>query len=353
MAERIFGELISRNQADGKLVCIGYDPDLDKLPERFTHVRGTVPDNPRQLDPEAHYQRTCVYYDFLKPITDTTHHYACAIKPNIAFYEHSDAGEEALSNTIWYVNNEYPHIPIIGDVKRADIGNTNKGYAEMAFDRYGFDAITVNPYFGHDTYDPFYKYPGKGIIVLCKTTNPGAALYQDAPIDIYQYQREQILKGSPMTNDEMDLAQMAAREHYSETLVEEMNKEEKLTDDQKQFLEKHRPDSKLLPMYQVIALRTATLAAKHPEMTFGLVVGATHPEAFKPVRLLAPNLLFLIPGIGKQGGDLEATLKFAGDNIVINSSSGIIFASKGIDFALAAQREAMKLHEQIRSLKAA
>jgi len=189
--------------------------------------------------------------------------------------------------------------------------------------------------------------------VLCKTTNPGAALYQDAPVDFYQYQREQILKGSPMTDDEMDLAQVAAKQHYSDTLLEALDKESKLTEKQRRFLEKHRPSNRLLPIYQIVALRTATLAAKHPDTTFGLVVGATHPKAFKPVRLLAPNLLFLIPGIGKQGGDLESTLKFAGDNIVINSSSGIIFASSGPDFAEAAKREVIKLDNQIRHLKQA
>lgn len=243
MAERNFGELVKKNQSDGKLVCVGYDPDLDKLPpSRFTHVRGMLSGNPHQLDYSARSQRARVFQDFLRPIADATHPYVCTIKPNIAFYEHSEEGEITLSNIILYTSKEYPHIPIIGDVKRADIGNTNKGYAEMAFDRYGFDAITVNPYFGHDTYDPFLRYPGKGLIVLCKTTNPGAALYQDAPVDLYQYQREQILKGSPLTDDEMDLAKIAAKDHYSDTLEEELSKDPKLSEAERQFLAKHQPN---------------------------------------------------------------------------------------------------------------
>lgn len=352
MAERDFGKSISKNQADGKLVCAGFDPDLDKLPSYlFPHLRGTLPDDPHQLDSDARFQRTRVFGDFLKPIINAVHPYICAIKPNIAFYEHSEEGERTLGNFIRYTQANFPEIPVIGDVKRADIRNTTKGYAEMAFDRFNFDAVTTNPYFGHDTYDPFLKYPGKGLIVLCKTTNPGAALYQDAPVDIYQYQREQILKGSPLTDDEMDLAQIAAKRHYSANWSEEQNKGPELITWQAQFLDRYLPSTHSIPMYQLIALRTATLAAKHPETTFGLVVGATHPGAFEPVRLIAPKMLFLIPGIGKQDGDLEATLKYAGNNILINSSGAIMFASRGPDFAEAAKNEVIRLDTQIRKLK--
>lgn len=338
-----FQEKYQKKQGEGKLVCAGLDPDLSH--KNFpSHLKDLYSND---------YART---REFILPIIDTTADLVCAFKPNVAFYAQARNTEEALEDIVHHIRREHPDVLIIGDLKRADIGNTNKGYGVEAFERYGVDAVTVNPYFGHDTYDPFYKYPGKGLIVLCKTTNPGAALYQDAPVNIYQYQREQILKGSPMTDDEMDLAQIAAKQHYSTTLLEQLNREQDqkspLTDAQKQFLAENKPTDRTLPMYQIVALRTATLAAKHPEMAFGLVVGATHPEAFEPVRLLAPNLLFLIPGIGKQGGDLEATLRFAGNNIVINSSSGIIFASGGVDFAEAARAEVIRLDNQIRRLKA-
>lgn len=332
MAERPqFIDQLQRKWAEGKFACVGLDPDYSKLPPYLAQ-------DFKYFGVLNYNMRSEVTEKFLHDIVDATADTVSAFKPNIAFFEDQRNTEISLRKIVGYIHAAYPDVPVIGDVKRADIGNTNNGYARMAFDKYGFDAITTNPYFGHDTYNPFLKYPGKGLIVLCKTTNPGAAFYQDAPVNLYEYQDQQELNGTPLSDQEMDLAEEAAEQYY------EQYKERILAD-----------PPNLLPLYQIIALRTATLAKNNPNI--GLVVGATHPEAFAPVRMLAGETTFLIPGIGTQGGDLEKTLQSApnskGEGIIINSSSGIIFASKGPDFADAARSAALKLHNQIKELRPA
>jgi len=308
----------------GKFVCVGLDPDVARLPD---HIRGkSVP-----------YMGNAGkdFIKFTKGIIDATADLVCAYKPNSAFFERlgNGEGEAALEEIIDYIHSKYSDTPVIGDVKRADIGNTNKGYAEMAFGRFDFDAITTNPYFGEDTYEPFLEYPGKGLFILCKTTNKGAGLYQDAPIHLPTYQDLQKKGGVPFNDKDYQLAVSAAIEYSGfHTSTGDLH----------------------LPLYYLVALRTSIMARENPNI--GLVVGATHPEGFAPVRRLAPDLPFLIPGIGTQGGDLEKTLKYApnskGQGIIINSGSAILYASSGEDFAEAAREATLKLHNQITELRA-
>jgi orotidine-5'-phosphate decarboxylase len=314
----------------GKFVCLGLDVDLDKLPESYTH--GINIRDPR----DGFMARQNLFDGFLRPIIDATADTVAAFKPNIAFFEGDHGKMLAFENTMNYLHSHYPDIPIIGDTKRADIGNTNKFYAEM-FDRWGFDAMTTNPYFGHDTYPSLVAgHEGRGLIVLCKTTNPGAELYQDAPVDLNLYRKMQIK--NPLTMEEMRGLSNASFE-FREEIGEALGHEIPLADWQYS-----------LPLYRIIAARTATLADENPNIA--LVVGATHPEAFAPVRRLAPNVPFLIPGIGTQGGDLEKTLQFAPDSnhqgMIINSGSAILYASSGENFAEAARNAALKLDKQIR-----
>lgn len=326
MAERpAFIDQLRAQWDEGKFVCVGLDSDFLRLPVSLA--------SNRQANCFASRFNTL---RFNQAIVDATHDLVLAYKPNIAFYEDDPEGELVLESTVDYIHDQYPHISVIGDVKRADIANTNAGYARMAFERYGFDAITTNPYFGHDTYDPFLQYPGKGLLVLCKTSNPGAAFYQDTPVDLEIYDYLQKRDRTPLSHAEYDLAERAAALYKLEL---------------RDILTADEPS--LLPLYQLVALRTATLARGNPNV--GLVVGATHSESFEPVRILAPDLPILIPGIGKQGGDLEKTLKYASDSkgqgMIINSSSGIIFASSGEDFAEAARATTLKLHNQITGLR--
>lgn len=322
-----FREQLQTKWDEGKFVCLGLDTDLTKLP-------------PYLLEKHKDYPADAAFI-FNEEIIQATKDLVCAYKPNIAFYEGEQGGMmDTLEDTIGVIRNDAPDVPIIGDAKRADIGNTNKGYAKMAFELYGFDAITTNPYFGHDTYPPFLNYEGKGLIVLCKTTNKEAAIYQDTPTTVEYYAQVQQANGTALTEEEYQLAlgaqeSRAGQEYYRRTYGIELARNQ-------------------IPMFFLVALKTATLAKENPNI--GLVVGATHPESFEPVRRLAPDVPFLIPGIGTEGGDLEKTLKYAPDKngrgMIINSGSAIIFASSGEDFAQAARFKALELHNQIEELRA-
>lgn len=298
-----FREQLQNQWDQGKFLCIGLDPDYSKIPEHLIRKH------------EA--QNGEVINDFVKTIIDTTHDIAAAYKPNIAFYEWDDDSSMQLWGIVDYIHALDPEIPVIGDVKRADIGNTNRGYAQMAFERYGFDAITTNPYLGGDTFPPFQSYENKGLIVLCRTTNPGSKELQDMPIDWFNAYEEGLL----------------SRDEWR-ALIDIRSGD-------------HKPLR--LKLYEMVAF----LASRRWDNgQMGLVVGATDPTAFEPVRKLAPNMPFLIPGIGTQGGNLEASLKYAPDSnhqgIIINNGSAIIHASQGEDFAEAARKEALAYDKKIR-----
>ncbi|MBI2031135.1 MAG: orotidine-5'-phosphate decarboxylase [Candidatus Levybacteria bacterium] len=234
-------------------------------------------------------------------IIDATCDLVCAYKPNIAFYEaQGTQGLEALSVTIDYIRDTCPDVPVILDAKRADIGNTNLGYVEAAFDHYGADAVTVHPYLGKEALKPFLDRKDKGIIVLVKTSNPGADEFQDLFVSRFT-------------------------------------------------------DVSTTRMYEYVAKRVS----KHwnENGNVGVVVGATYPHHLEYVRKIVGDMPILIPGIGAQGGEVEETVKAGMDNrgwgMIINSSRGIIFASKQLDFAEAARRETEKLRNHINEIRQA
>lgn len=231
-------------------LCVGLDPDLALVPERFK----------RQADP---------LFEFCRYIIDETQEFVAAFKPNSAFFEAEGArGITSLKLVMEYLHDNYPSIPVILDAKRGDIGHTNRKYAQFIFDYLGVDAVTLQPYLGSEALQEFFPYQDKGLIILCRTSNPGAGEFQDLLVD-----------GQPL--------------------------------------------------WQKVALAVTKKWSNQTEAELMLVVGATYPEELKTIRQLAPETLFLIPGIGSQGGDLQQTLAngldSSGRGVIINSSRGIIF----------------------------
>src|SRR2546429_2111408 len=219
-------------------VCVGLDSDYNHIPESVKSVDSVE---------EA-------LFVFNRDIIDATHDHVCAYKPNAAFYEmQGDAGLRALIRTVRYIKETYPHIPIILDAKRADIGSTNLGYVKAAFDMLGVDAITVHPYLGKEALAPFLARKEKGIIVLAKTSNPGSGEFQD------------MLVGE-------------ARE----------------------------------PLYQVVARHVAQ--SWNANGNCGVVVGATYPAELQQVRAIVGDMPILIPGVGVQGGEIAATVSAGKDS---------------------------------------
>ncbi len=228
-------------------------------------------------------------FAFNKAIIDATADLVCAYKPNSAFYEAlGEDGIRQLKQTADYLHDTYPDVPIILDAKRADIGNTNNGYVEFTFDYLGMDAITLHPYLGREALEPFLSRSDKGSIILCRTSNPGAVEFQDI-----------------------------------------------VSDGQ--------------PLYQHVAKAVAD--SWNANGNCMLVVGATYPDEMKQIRAVVGDMLFLVPGVGAQGGDVEAIMAAGLDSrnqgMMISSSRGIIYASGGEDFAEAARSEAQKLKDEI------
>lgn len=276
MSDRNFIGMLRAQLEQGKHLCVGLDSDYSKVPQS---IRTKHSDN---------YLKAMLAFN--SSIIDETKKIACAYKINTAFYEdHGEDGWQALQSTIVQICRIISEkVPVILDAKRADIGNTNEGYVRMAFEYLGADAITVNPYFGEEALLPFLKRADKGIIVLCKTSNPGSGEFQDLIVE----------------NPEFP--------HWG---------------------------PQRLPLYWYVARRVSTHWNKNGNCL--LVVGATYPDDLKAVRLIAPELPILSPGVGTQGGDLEATIVAAGyKNFIINSSSGIIFAENP-------GAKARDLHDQI------
>lgn len=269
----------------GARVCIGLDSDIARLPEAL----GRNPSIDRQLL-------------FNVEIVKATADLALVYKPNIAFYPGPD-GLRALIKTVEFIHTHAPGVPVALDAKRADIGKTNHGYVCEAFDVVDADAVTINPYFGKEAVKPFLDRADKGIIVLCRTSNPGAGEFQDLIVDV------------PL--DGVTTLKM--------------------------------------PLYEKVARNVA-----HDWNGNGnclLVVGATAPEELARVRALVNDLWLLIPGIGSQGGDLEQVVRNGlaakGAGAIINSSSGITFASSGKDYREAARNATLELTRNINRLLAA
>jgi len=250
------------------LVCVGLDPDVTKIPARFTTSSQPI-------------------FEFNKEIIDATYDLVCAYKPQIAFYSAAGA-EKELELTIKYIRERAPNAMVILDSKRGDVGNTAAAYAAEAFERYKADAVTVNPYMGEDSVRPFIKDASRAAIVLCRTSNSGARDFQDLLVD-----------GKPL--------------------------------------------------YQHVAQRAAS---KWNELrNVLLVVGATYPEEMSMLRKAHPEIAFLVPGIGAQGGDLKATLDNGLDankqGLLISSSRQIIFAGDQVAIRKAAQ----ELRDEINALR--
>jgi len=245
------------------------------------------------LDPQPALMPVADVFEFNKGIVDATRDLVCAFKPNLAFYEALGIeGLEALKKTVDYIHNTSGPIIVIGDAKRGDIGSTAEAYAKALFEYWEFDVATVNAYGGSDTLKPFLSYPDKGILIWCKSSNPGAKEIQDLPSS-----------------------------HEGTTM----------------------------PLFHRVA-KSATQWSSRGNT--GVVVGATYVEELKDVRAICPDMPILIPGIGAQGGELEqavaAGIDGKGRNAIISSSRQVIYASKDKgDFAEASRRVAERLRQHI------
>jgi len=253
---------------NGSLVCVGLDPEIERFPPQVVGQPSPI-------------------FQFNKAIIDATADLVCAYKPQFAHYAAYEA-EDQLERTIDYIQSTYPGIPVILDSKRGDVGNTAERYAIEAFERYHADAVTVNPYLGGDSMEPFLKYEDKGVIILCRTSNPGAGDLQDLAVG-----------GRRLFHVVADLA----------------------------------------------ARRWNTRG------NCALVVGATYPRELAEVREIVGNMPFLVPGVGAQGGDVAQAVQSgqtaAGAGLVISSSRGILYASSGENFVSAAREATLKLRDQI------
>jgi orotidine-5'-phosphate decarboxylase len=268
-----FIENLSKSwEQNNSLVCVGLDPDLARLPNHFERT------------PESIFQ-------FNKEIIDATHDLVCAYKPQIAYFAAVSA-EHQLAQTIEYIKSNYPQIPVILDAKRGDIGSTAEMYATEAFDRYNADAVTINPYMGYDSAEPFLRYQDRGVILLCRTSNSGAGDIQDLMVD-----------GVPIY------------EHVAKLIAEKWN-------------------------------------INHNCL---LVMGATWPAQMSKIRSIVGDMPFLVPGVGAQGGNVEQMVTAGQTNdgigLIINSSRGILYASNGVDFAAAARAETIKLRDNINQFR--
>ncbi len=254
--------------ANNTLLCVGLDPDISRIP---VHLSKT--ENP--------------LFEFCKEIVDSTADLVCAFKPQIAYFS-AQSAENQLEMLTNYIQCNYPHIPIILDAKRGDIGVTADQYAIEAFQRYQADAVTINPYMGYDAAEPFLKHSDKGVILLCRTSNPSAADIQD------------LLIGDA-------------------------------------------------PLYQHIAKLAMTKWNGNNNCL--LVMGATWPKQMEEVREIVGDMPFLVPGVGAQGADIEALIKAGqtknGAGLIINSSRAVIYADSSADFANSARHIAKDLRDTI------
>ncbi len=262
-------KLRNRWQQADSLLCVGLDPD----PARF---------------PDAYVDDEDALFGFCRDIVDATAEFACAFKPQIAYFAAHNDGEAQLQRLIAHVSGSHPQVPVILDAKRGDIGSTAQQYAAEAFDRFGADAVTLNPYMGRDSADPFLQRNDRGCVFLCHTSNPGARDFQELLVD-----------GAPLY------------QHIARAIAKEWN----------------------------------------ADGNCALVVGATFPEELKVIRGIVGDMPLLIPGVGAQGGDVKAVVRNGksadGTGLMINSSRGILYASTGAGYAEAARDAARDLRDTI------
>jgi orotidine-5'-phosphate decarboxylase len=294
---RHFRHLLETRWGEEKFLCVGLDP-----------IEGRIL-KASQLGGPRHEQFVLT---FLEGIVDATKDVAAAFKPNRAFFRGAK-GAEALKKLIEHIQMEAPDVPVILDCKVGDIGNSNEGYIAEMFDYFGADAITVHGYLGCGTWGKALEREDKGLFFLCRTSNPEAADLQDRPTLVRMHEA-------------VELTGLSAN-------------------DVRRLFNGHPESNEVaMPVYQYVALK---VAAQSPES--GLVVGATAPEQLEQVRQLAPNVPLLIPGIGKQGGQIEAVIRAAKTRFIINSSSDILYAfeQRGGKPDQAANAKAHELHDQI------
>lgn len=258
--------------AQQTLLCVGLDPDPARLPGQLASFAYPI-------------------FEFGRAIVDATADLVCAFKPQIAYYAAARA-EDQLEMTIAHIRRHHPAIPVILDAKRGDVGSTAEMYAREAFERYQADAVTVNPYLGFDSLQPFLDFADKGVIVLCRTSNPGARDLQDIVSD----------------------------------------------------------GSKL---YELVAEKAARDWNANGNVL--LVVGATYPQELRQIRAIVGDMPILVPGVGAQGGDVAAVLANGatadGTGLVISSSRAVLYAGGGEDYALAARAAALKLRDEINACR--
>jgi len=278
--------LSAAERQNNSMLCVGLDPEPTKFPD---HIKGD----------------SNKIYDFCAAIVDATADLVNSFKPQIAYFA-AHRAEGQLERLMEHMRRVAPHVPIILDAKRGDIGSTAEQYAIEAFERYGADAVTLSPFMGWDSVQPYLKYHGKGAFLLCRTSNPGG--------DDLQNQHLASVDGQPRVY-----------EHIAKLAQGPWNLNGQL----------------------------------------GLVVGATYPKEIERVRELAPTVPLLIPGVGAQGGDAVATVKAGlrvsgGQNglvttgpIIVNSSRAVLYASKGADFAQAARQVAEQTRATLEAAKAA
>ncbi len=264
-------QLVEQIKNKQSFLCIGLDIDLDKIPRHLLTLDDPI-------------------FEFNKQVIDATHHLTVAYKPNIAFYEaYGIKGWQALQKTIAYLNNNYPEIFTIADAKRGDIGNTSTRYAKAFFEDLDFDSITVAPYMGRDSVEPFLAFKDKFTIMLALTSNMGGLDFQTLKIENEELYKHVLKKSLTWKN--------------SDNL-----------------------------MY---------------------VVGATRPEYFAEIRKIIPNHFLLVPGVGAQGGSLSEVCKYGLNKdigLLVNSTRGIIYASTEKDFAIKAQEKALELQQEMKEV---
>lgn len=268
-------KLVSEIKRKKSFLCVGLDVDLNKIPPHLLETEDPI-------------------FEFNKAIIDATHHLAVSYKPNTAFYEaYGIKGWQSLDKTIKYINQNYPEIFTIADAKRGDIGNTSTMYAKAFFEDLNFDSVTVAPYMGSDSVEPFLAFKDKFTIMLALTSNKGGLDFQGKQIDADTPLYKEVIKTSLTWNNAQNLM---------------------------------------------------------------FVVGATKAEYFKGIREIAPNNFLLVPGVGAQGGSLEGVCEHGINpqniGLLINSSRGIIYASSDVHFAETAQAEAAKLQQQMEAILA-
>ena len=267
-------QLKDRWNASGSLVCVGLDPEPARFPARFGG------------DPDA-------VFAFCRDIVDATAEHVCCFKPQVAHFAALGA-EGALERLIAHIHAAHPGIPVILDSKRGDIGSTAQRYAVEAFDRYGADAVTANPYLGRDSVQPFLDRADRGVVILCRTSNPGASDLQDLVVSA-----------------DAGGAARPLYQHVAETVARDWNGNGNCM----------------------------------------LVVGATWPEQLRELRGIVGDLPFLVPGVGAQGGDAEAVVRNArtadGTGLVVSSSRAVLYASPGDDYAEAAAAAARALRDTL------